>query len=52
MRRIGNLRKLAKEPQIYLEENQLTMNDWDVLDHLAKLLRFYEDAVKTLEGDG
>ncbi|GKU08409.1 unnamed protein product [Fusarium langsethiae] len=31
---------------------QLTTNDWDVLDHLAKLLGFYEDAVKTLEGDG
>jgi hypothetical protein len=51
-RRTGNLRKSAKEPQICLEENQLTTNDWDVLDHLAKLLGFYEDAVKTLEGDG
>ena len=35
-----------------MEENQLTANDWDVLEHLAKLLGFYEDAVKTLEGDG
>ena len=51
-RRTGNLRKSAKEPRICLEENQLTANDWDVLDHLAKLLGFYEDAVKTLEGDG
>ncbi|RKK12671.1 hypothetical protein BFJ66_g18236, partial [Fusarium oxysporum f. sp. cepae] len=51
-RRTGNLRKSAKEPQICLEENQLTTNDWDVLDHLARLLGFYEDAVKTLEGDG
>lgn len=51
-RRTGNLRKSAKEPQICLEENQLPTNDWDVLDHLAKLLGFYEDAVKTLEGDG
>jgi hypothetical protein len=51
-RRTGNLRKSAKEPQICLEENLLTTNDWDVLDHLAKLLGFYEDAVKTLEGNG
>ncbi|KAM5528514.1 hAT family dimerization domain protein, partial [Fusarium oxysporum f. sp. phaseoli] len=51
-RRTGNLRKSAKEPQIFLEKNQLTTNDWDVLDHLAKLLGFYDDAVKTLEGDG
>ena len=28
------------------------VNDWAVLEHLAKLLGFYEDAVKTLEGDG
>ncbi|KAM3560917.1 hypothetical protein ARSEF4850_003470 [Beauveria asiatica] len=34
------------------EENQLTSNDWIVLEHLAKLLGFYEDAVRTLEGDG
>ncbi|KAH7302933.1 hypothetical protein B0I35DRAFT_465893 [Stachybotrys elegans] len=50
--RTGNLRKSAKEPRICLEENQLTTNDWDILKHLAKLLGFYEDAVKTLEGDG
>ncbi|EJP61921.1 transposase-like protein [Beauveria bassiana ARSEF 2860] len=35
-----------------MEENQLTSNDWIVLEHLAKLLGFYEDAVRTLEGDG
>ncbi|EXK24448.1 hypothetical protein FOMG_18823 [Fusarium oxysporum f. sp. melonis 26406] len=40
------------EPRICLEENQLTVNDWVVLEHLAKLLGFYEDAVNTLEGDG
>jgi hypothetical protein len=51
-RKTGNFRKSAKEPQICLEENLLTTYDWDVLDHLAKLLEFYEDAVKTLEGDG
>ncbi|PWI64137.1 hypothetical protein PCL_12103 [Purpureocillium lilacinum] len=50
--RTGNLRKSAKEPRICLEENQLTANEWAVLEHLAKLLGFYEDAVKILEGDG
>ncbi|RYC79205.1 hypothetical protein BFJ63_vAg17916 [Fusarium oxysporum f. sp. narcissi] len=51
-KRTGNLRKSAREPRICLEENQLTVNDLVVLEHLAKLLGFYEDAVKTLEGDG
>jgi hypothetical protein len=51
-RRTGKLRKSAKEPRICLEENQLTTNDWEVLDHLGKLFGFYEDAVKILEGDG
>ncbi|OWT42269.1 reverse transcriptase [Pochonia chlamydosporia 170] len=51
-KRTGNLRKSAKEPRICLEENQLTAHDWTVLGHLATLLGFYEDAVKTLEGDG
>jgi hypothetical protein len=51
-RRTGRARNSAKEPRICLEENQLTARDWDVLEYLAKLLGFYEDAVKTLEGDG
>ncbi|KID81255.1 restless-like transposase [Metarhizium guizhouense ARSEF 977] len=51
-KRTGNLRKSAKVPRICLEENQLTVRDWAVLEHLATLLGFYEDAVKTLEGDG
>ncbi|RKK34523.1 hypothetical protein BFJ69_g18707, partial [Fusarium oxysporum] len=51
-KRTGNLRKSAREPRICLEENQFTVNNWVVLEHLAKLLGFYEDAVKTLEGDG
>ncbi|OWT42569.1 restless-like transposase [Pochonia chlamydosporia 170] len=51
-KRTGILRKSAKEPRICLEENQLTAHDWTVLEHLATLLGFYEDAVKTLEGDG
>ncbi|KAM4066687.1 restless-like transposase [Hirsutella rhossiliensis] len=50
--RTGSVRKSAKKPRICLEDNQLTANDWDVLEHLAKLLGFYEDAVKILEGDG
>ncbi|KJZ68664.1 hypothetical protein HIM_11949 [Hirsutella minnesotensis 3608] len=48
----GRLRGSARMPQICLEENQLSAKDWEVLEHLAKLLGFYEDAVKTLEGDG
>ncbi|KJZ68671.1 hypothetical protein HIM_11943 [Hirsutella minnesotensis 3608] len=48
----GILRRTAKVPRICLEENQLTVKDWEVLEHLAKLLGYYEDAVKTLEGDG
>ncbi|KAH8715445.1 putative AC9 transposase [Beauveria bassiana] len=51
-KRTGGARKSAKEPRICMEENQLTSNDWIVLEHLAKLLGFYEDAVRTLEGDG
>ncbi|EFZ03316.2 HAT dimerization [Metarhizium robertsii ARSEF 23] len=51
-KRSENLRKSAKVPRIWLEENQLTFHDWAVLEHLATLLGFYEDAVKTLEGDG
>ncbi|KJZ71564.1 hypothetical protein HIM_09033 [Hirsutella minnesotensis 3608] len=48
----GRLRGSARMPQTCLEENQLSAKDWEVLKHLAKLLGFYEDAVKTLEGDG
>ncbi|KAM3519495.1 hypothetical protein MY4038_009771 [Beauveria bassiana] len=51
-KRTGGARKSAKEPRICMEENQLTSSDWIVLEHLAKLLGFYEDAVRTLEGDG
>ncbi|KAM3448456.1 hypothetical protein NHJ6243_010106 [Beauveria neobassiana] len=51
-KRTGGIRKSAKEPRICMEVNQLTSNDWVVLEHLAKLLGFYEDAVRTLEGDG
>jgi hypothetical protein len=34
-----------------LEEHQLTAHNRAVLDHLATLTGFYEDVVKTLEGD-
>ncbi|KAM0664388.1 hypothetical protein ACQRIU_006970 [Beauveria bassiana] len=51
-KRTGGIRKSAKEPRICMEENQLMSNDWIVLEQLAKLLGFYEDAVRTLEGDG
>ena len=51
-KRTGGIIKSAKEPRICMQENQLTGNDWTVLEHLAKLLGFYEDAVRTLEGDG
>ncbi|EJP61382.1 transposase-like protein [Beauveria bassiana ARSEF 2860] len=43
-KRTAGIRKSAKEPRICMEENQLTSNDWIVLEHLAKLLGFYEDA--------
>lgn len=39
-RRMGSVGKSAKEPRICLEENQLTANDWVVLERLAKLLGF------------
>ncbi|KAM3431504.1 hypothetical protein MY4824_007102 [Beauveria thailandica] len=35
-----------------MEANQLTSKDWIVLEHLAELLGFYEDAVRSLESDG
>ncbi|EJP69829.1 restless-like transposase [Beauveria bassiana ARSEF 2860] len=50
-KRTGGIKKSAKEPRICMEVNQLTSNDWIVLEHLAKLLGFYEDAIRTLEGD-
>jgi hypothetical protein len=48
----GYLRRSAKETRICLEENQITSKDWEVFEHLARLLGLYVDAVKTLEGDG
>ena len=51
-KRTGGIIKSTKEPRICMHENQLTGNDWTVLEHLIKLLGFYEDAVRTLEGGG
>ena len=51
-KRTGQLKKSAVCPRILRDENQLTANDWFVLQHFATLLGYYKDAVKTLEGDG
>jgi hypothetical protein len=51
-KRTGQLKKSAVCPRILRSENQLTANDWSVLQHFATILGYYEDAVKTLEGDG
>ncbi|OWT42252.1 restless-like transposase [Pochonia chlamydosporia 170] len=51
-KRTGQLKKSAVRPRILRDENQLTANDWSVLQHFATILGYYEDAVKTLEGDG
>jgi hypothetical protein len=48
----GQLKKSAVCPRILRDENQLTANDWSVFQHFATILGYYEDAVKTLEGDG
>ncbi|KAG7410120.1 putative AC9 transposase [Fusarium oxysporum f. sp. raphani] len=51
-KRTGLMRRSAVQPRICLSENQLSNKDWDVLEHLARILGFYEVTVKTLEGDG
>ncbi|RYC77347.1 hypothetical protein BFJ63_vAg19779, partial [Fusarium oxysporum f. sp. narcissi] len=51
-KRTGLMRRSAVQPRICLSENQLSNKDWDVLEHLATILGFYEVTVKTLEGDG
>jgi len=52
IKKTGQLKKSAVCPRILRDENQLTANDWSVLQHFATILGHYEDAVKTLEGDG
>ncbi|KPA35654.1 hypothetical protein FLAG1_11631 [Fusarium langsethiae] len=51
-KKTGLMRRSAVQPRICLSENQLSDKDWDVLEHLATILGFYEVTVKTLEGDG
>jgi hypothetical protein len=51
-KRTGLVRKSATLPVICQLENQLTDKDWEVLEIFAELLTNFEDAVKTLEGDG
>lgn len=51
-KKTGQLKRSAVCPRILRDENQLTANDWSVLQHFATILGYYEDAVKTLEGDG
>lgn len=51
-KKTGLMRRSAVQPRICLSENQLSDKDWDLLEHLARILGFYEVTVKTLEGDG
>ncbi|OAQ65584.1 restless-like transposase [Purpureocillium lilacinum] len=39
-------------PHVCRPELELTSNDWEVLEHTVTILGHYENAVKTLEGDG
>ncbi|CAJ2508420.1 Uu.00g134460.m01.CDS01 [Anthostomella pinea] len=48
----GEVRKSAKLPKICQPDNQLTESDWEALENYQTILSYYEDAVKTLEGDG
>jgi hypothetical protein len=44
--------KLQKLPRYLREENHLSDEDWDALQHLEGILTIFETVVKTLEGDG
>jgi hypothetical protein len=46
------LNKLAKLLRYLQVENQLKERDWDVLQHLERILSAFEFVVKGLEGDG
>ncbi|RYP78997.1 hypothetical protein DL769_003087 [Monosporascus sp. CRB-8-3] len=48
----GRTKQEVKEPVILQAESQLTDHDWEVLKLRAEILKFYEDALKILEGDG
>ena len=45
-------RKPAIMPRICRPELDVTSYDWDALEHIIIILGHYENAVKTLEGDG
>ena len=53
-KRTGSVTQAAiqKIPRILKEENQLTANDWAVLEHLEEILTLFEATVIQLEGDG
>ncbi|KAK8120215.1 restless-like transposase [Apiospora kogelbergensis] len=51
-KRTHQLRKSATLPRICKDENLLSSQDWETLQHVHTFLGFYEDAVKVLEGDG
>ncbi|RYP17077.1 hypothetical protein DL767_010079 [Monosporascus sp. MG133] len=48
----GRVRRGVTIPFILQAENQLTDHDWEVLKLTADILKYYEDAVMTFEGDG
>ena len=52
LKRGPGFRKGVKYPSICEPQNQLDATDWRVLEILAEVLTVFEDAVKTLEGDG
>jgi hAT family C-terminal dimerisation region len=52
LKRGPGFRKGIRYPSICEPENQLDETDWKVLEIFAELLTVFEDAVKTLEGDG
>ncbi|KAM0742766.1 hypothetical protein ACQRIT_002943 [Beauveria bassiana] len=45
-------RNSANMPRICRPELDVTSHDWDALEHIVIILGHYENAVKTLEGDG
>lgn len=51
-KRTGQVRKSARLPRIFEEENKLTDSDWEALRHMEEILTHYENVVRTLEGDG
>jgi hypothetical protein len=52
LKRGPGFRKGVRYPSICEPENQLDDTEWKVFETFAELLTVFEDAVKTLEGDG